>query len=69
MAFALAAHAELDARPYPERLVEARCTRCYGPENYLSESHTWIGWQAVALRMQWLNDANLKAGERAAIVA
>ncbi len=49
--------------------MEARCTSCHSPKNYFREDHTWLGWQWVVLRMQWLNDAELKAAERAAIVA
>jgi hypothetical protein len=60
--------AELDARPRVVRLTEARCTRCHGVEPYSAQRHTWIGWQWVVLRMQWLNDAVLEPGERAQIV-
>jgi hypothetical protein len=60
--------AELDARPRVVRLTEARCTRCHGVELYSAQRHTWIGWQWVVLRMQWLNDAVLEPGERVQIV-
>lgn len=59
--------ARLEARPYPVKLLERRCTLCHTANNYTQNGHTWLGWQAVALRMQYLNDCPLEPGERAVI--
>jgi len=62
----LAREAELAARPYGVRLLEARCeTVCHGLDRFAHTRHSWLGWQAVILRMQHLNDALLDPGERA----
>jgi hypothetical protein len=62
----LARAAELAARPYGIRLLEARCdTVCHGVDRFEQTRHSWLGWQAVILRMQYLNGATLDPGERA----
>ena len=61
----LARAAELAARPYGVRLLEARCdTVCHGLERITQTRHSWLGWQAVILRMEFLNGALLDPGER-----
>ncbi|MBM3392628.1 MAG: hypothetical protein FJY34_11765 [Betaproteobacteria bacterium] len=61
----LAREADLAARPYAVRLLEARCeTVCHGHERFAHARHGWLGWQAVILRMQYLNGALLDPGER-----
>ncbi|HET9699384.1 MAG TPA: hypothetical protein VFP70_00530 [Burkholderiales bacterium] len=64
-----AERARLEARPYPVKLTERRCTLCHNADNYTRNGHTWPGWQAVVLRMQYLNHCPLEPGERAVIVA
>jgi hypothetical protein len=64
-----AERARLEARPYPVRLTERRCTLCHIAGNYTGNRHTWLGWQAVVLRMQYLNHCPLEPGERGVIVA
>lgn len=64
-----AERARLEARPWPVRLTERRCTLCHNADNYTQNRHTWAGWQAVVLRMQYLNHCPLEAGERDVIVA
>jgi hypothetical protein len=44
-------------RPFPERLLQARCTLCHPPGNYLNQHHTLLGWHLVIARMRWLNRA------------
>lgn len=62
----LARETELAARPYGVRLLEARCdTECHGLDRFAHTRHGWLGWQAVILRMQHLNDALLDPGDRA----
>jgi hypothetical protein len=39
------------ARPYGERLLEARCTVCHAAANYETKRHTRLGWWLVVLRM------------------
>lgn len=51
-------------RPYPERLLQARCTLCHPPGNYLNQYHTLLGWHLVIARMRWLNRAPLGSGEQ-----
>jgi hypothetical protein len=61
----LAREAELAARPYGVRLLEARCeTVCHGHDRFVHVRHGWLGWQAVILRMQHLNGALLDPGDR-----
>lgn len=55
--------AEEAARPYPQRLLQARCTLCHPADNYLSQRHTEIGWNLVILRMRWLNRAPVRLDE------
>jgi hypothetical protein len=63
-----AERARREARPWPVRLTERRCTLCHSADNYLQNGHTWLGWQAVVLRMQYLNHCPLQPGERGVIV-
>jgi hypothetical protein len=57
--------AELAARPYAVRLLEARCeTVCHDHERFAHNRHTWLGWQVVILRMQYMNGALLDPGDR-----
>lgn len=63
-ALRLARGAELAARPYSVRLLEARCTACHVRESFTHIRHSWLGWQAVILRMQYFNGARLNPGER-----
>lgn len=58
---------ELAARPLAVRLLEARCTACHEPAYFEDREHSRIGWELVILRMQWLNGAELGAGERSVI--
>ena len=57
------------ARPYGERLLEARCTVCHGAENYRGTRHGTLGWWLVVLRIRHMNGAYLEPGEPGAIVA
>lgn len=52
-----AERARLDARPYPVRITELRCTRCHVADYYLARRYTWLGWSLVTLRMKYLNGA------------
>lgn len=56
------------ARPWPERLTEARCTLCHGAGSYRDQRHDWLGWQLVVWRMRWFNDAPVTSAEQAVIV-
>lgn len=47
------------ARPWPERLTDARCTRCHTDQNYQRASHALPGWWLVILRMRYFNQAEL----------
>ena len=62
-----AENAAWEALPYPVRLTRTRCTVCHVADNYVSQRHNRIGWELVILRMQYLNEAPLAAGERSAI--
>jgi hypothetical protein len=55
------------ARPFPERLLEARCTACHDASNYAGKRHTVLGWHLVMLRMRYLNGAVIDAEERGLI--
>jgi len=66
---AAAERARLEARPYSVKLTERRCTLCHGADNYTAIGHTWLGWQTVVLRMQYLNNCPLEPGEPSVIVA
>lgn len=59
----------LAARPYPVKLLEARCTKCHAATHYENQNHTWLGWLLVAVRMEYFNDAILNPGDRKVIVA
>lgn len=58
-----------EALPYPVRLTRTRCTLCHVADYYINLRHNRIGWELVILRMQYLNDTPLAAGERSAIAA
>ncbi len=58
-----------EALPYPVRLTRTRCTVCHVAGYYGNVRHNRIGWELVNLRMQYLNDAPLAAGERSMIAA
>lgn len=61
----LARAAERAARPYAVRLLETRCeTVCHDHKRFAHNRHTWLGWQAVILRMQSINGALLDPGDR-----
>lgn len=64
-----AAAAARAARPPGERLLEARCGPCHGPDQLRARRYGRLGWWAVLARMQWLNGARFDSGERRAIVA
>lgn len=67
---AAAERARLDARPYPLRITEQRCTACHIANFYMQQRHTWIGWSVVTLRMKYLNGAShISEAERETIVA
>ena len=51
--------AELAQRPYPQRLLQARCTACHLAEPFLNQTHTQLGWHVVVARMRILNRAPL----------
>jgi len=51
------AEAEEARRPYPQRLLQSRCTLCHLADNYLNQRHTALGWHGVIARMRWLNRA------------
>jgi hypothetical protein len=55
-------------RPYPVRLIEARCNGCHRGEDYGGKRYGWLGWHSVILRMQFLNGAQLGPHERGVIV-
>jgi hypothetical protein len=59
------AAAEEARRPYPQRLLQARCTPCHPADNYLNQRHTEIGWHGVILRMRWFNRAPIALDEQA----
>ncbi len=62
-----AENAAWEALPYPIRLTRSRCTACHVAGYYMSQRHNRIGWELVILRMQYLNEAPLAAGEPSAI--
>lgn len=51
--------AALAARPYPVRLLEARCPKCHKEMDYLEQAHTLPGWGFVVMRMKYFNGAEL----------
>lgn len=51
-------------RPYPDRLLQARCTLCHPADNFLNVHHTLLGWHLVIGRMRWLNRAPLDWDEQ-----
>ena len=56
------------ALPLPQRLTESRCTACHDAKRFQQQAHTWPGWLAVVLRMKYINQAPLEAGEIPLIV-
>lgn len=64
---AAAAAARWAALPPDMRRLKTRCTVCHADENYAGKAYGWLGWQAVILRMQWLNGAALEPGDRDAL--
>jgi hypothetical protein len=63
------ADAEEARRPYPQRLLQARCTLCHSADNYLNRRHTLLGWHLVILRMRAFNRAPLALDEHAVLAA
>jgi len=61
--------ARLEARPYPAKLLEARCTGCHAATHYENKNHAWLGWWLVVLRMEYFNELTFNPGERSVIVA
>jgi len=61
------AEAEEARRPYPQRLLQARCTLCHPADNFLNHRHTAIGWHLVILRMRWFNRAPIALDEQAVL--
>jgi hypothetical protein len=56
--------AEAEARrPYPERLLRSRCSRCHELETFAPVRHSAAGWLLTVARMRWLNGAELPARE------
>jgi mono/diheme cytochrome c family protein len=60
--------ARLAARPLGERLVEARCGTCHGPDYLRDHRYGRLGWWSVLLRMEYINGARFEGGERGVIV-
>ena len=58
-----------DRLPYPVRLTQTRCTLCHEALNYANQRHNRVGWELVMLRMQYVNEATIGAGERSVIAA
>lgn len=58
-----------EALPYPVRLTRTRCTVCHVADAYMNQRHNRMGWEWSILRMQYLNDAPLAAGERSVIAS
>ncbi|MDZ7709745.1 MAG: hypothetical protein U5K36_06415 [Roseovarius sp.] len=57
------------ARPLGEKLVEARCLTCHDRPQIDAAEFGPLGWNITVLRMQWLNGAELKSGDRRVIVS
>lgn len=60
--------AEQAQRPYPQRLLEARCTACHLADQFLNQTHTQLGWHVVVARMRILNRAPLTWQEQSIVV-
>lgn len=58
-----------EARPWPVRLTERRCTVCHAASNYRANGHTLIGWWVVAVRMRQVNGAPVSWSELTVIVS
>lgn len=63
------AEAEEAGRPYPQRLLRARCALCHPADNHLNPRHTTIGWHLVILRMRWFNRAPIGLDEQAVLAS
>lgn len=63
------AEAEEARRPYPQRLLQSRCTLCHPADKYLNQRHTVIGWHLVILRMRWLNRAPIAIEDHAMLAS
>lgn len=57
-----------EARPWPVRLTELRCTFCHAASNYAQNGHTAVGWWVVAIRMKQVNRAPVSWHELGVIV-
>lgn len=57
-----------EARPWPVRLTEQRCTVCHPAINYTRNAHALPGWWAVGLRMKYANKAPVDLDELRIIV-
>ena len=62
------AQARLAARPWPERLTEAKCSKCHTDQNYQRAAHALPGWWGVVLRMRLFNQAELSWSDMTTIV-
>lgn len=60
---------ELAERPPAVQLIEARCANCHEDDTIFAKGRSRLGWEAVVLRMKWLNGADLKSGERPVIAS
>lgn len=52
-----------------QETVRMRCTKCHPAYYYEEKRHTGFVWELVILRMQLINGAKLKRGERGIISA
>lgn len=52
-----------------QETVRMRCTKCHPAYYYEEKRHTGLVWEIVILRMQLINGAKLKRGERGIISA
>lgn len=52
-----------------QETVRMRCTKCHPAYYYEEKRHTRLVWELVILRMQLINGAKLKRGERGIISA
>lgn len=58
----------LATRPLGAQLLEARCLTCHDRAQIDAARFGTLGWNMTVLRMQLLNGADLRRGERGAIV-
>lgn len=61
---------DADVRQPPEgrRLVEQRCLSCHGERTLEDADFGRLGWHVTVLRMNWVNGAEIRAGEHGMIV-